>query len=274
MWGGAVAFKYRVEDARLGRFFSVDPLFTEYPYNSTYAFSENRLIDGIDLEGCEFHVKVFQDNANRPKIVVSDKSVPFGYVRFSHFDRGASDQTNIWESASSSTSQTKKIIPVVDNYNQESSGFISRRENVLLHDIPNLIAADIRSTEAKYKNRTQSFSGDRSQRISVTDWSRQGNEESFNVNFRYDIVDKIKQASVEVMTIQVILPDPEGTEALRLRESLVAKYGVTPEITKGDTPGFIVTGAINTQTETLKKSITITSVQSDSTGETVNSEDH
>jgi hypothetical protein len=32
--GNAVAFKYRVHDARLGRFLSVDPLAPEYPWNS------------------------------------------------------------------------------------------------------------------------------------------------------------------------------------------------------------------------------------------------
>lgn len=54
MWGGSVTYKYRVEDPRLGRFFAVDPLFAEYPWNSNYAFSENRLIDGIELEGLEY----------------------------------------------------------------------------------------------------------------------------------------------------------------------------------------------------------------------------
>jgi RHS repeat-associated protein len=54
LWSGAVSFKYRVEDARLGRFFSVDPKHKEYPWNSTYAFSENRLIDGVELEGLEY----------------------------------------------------------------------------------------------------------------------------------------------------------------------------------------------------------------------------
>ena len=34
---------------------SSDPLFKSYPWNSTYAISENRLIDGIDLEGGEFY---------------------------------------------------------------------------------------------------------------------------------------------------------------------------------------------------------------------------
>ena len=51
--GDYYSFEYRVHDARLGRFLSVDPLFASYPWNSTYAFAENRVIDGIDLEGLE-----------------------------------------------------------------------------------------------------------------------------------------------------------------------------------------------------------------------------
>jgi RHS repeat-associated protein len=47
-------FKYREYDPRIGRFWSVDPLTASYPWNSTYAFAENRVIDGIDLEGLEY----------------------------------------------------------------------------------------------------------------------------------------------------------------------------------------------------------------------------
>jgi RHS repeat-associated protein len=54
LWSGSVSFKYRVEDARLGRFFSVDPLSSKFPWNSPYAFAENRVIDGIELEGLEY----------------------------------------------------------------------------------------------------------------------------------------------------------------------------------------------------------------------------
>jgi len=53
MWEGSVSFKYRVEDARLGKFFSVDPLFISFPWNSPYAFASNRIIDKIELEGAE-----------------------------------------------------------------------------------------------------------------------------------------------------------------------------------------------------------------------------
>ncbi|WP_254519195.1 RHS repeat-associated core domain-containing protein [Aquimarina sp. Aq78] len=53
--GNSVNYKYRIHDPRLGRFFAVDPLASDYPWNSTYAFSENRVMDGVELEGLEFH---------------------------------------------------------------------------------------------------------------------------------------------------------------------------------------------------------------------------
>ncbi len=47
-------YKFREYDTRIARFWSVDPLAASYPWNSTYAFAENRVIDGKDLEGLEF----------------------------------------------------------------------------------------------------------------------------------------------------------------------------------------------------------------------------
>ena len=43
----------RIYDPRVGRFLSVDPLTQSYPWNSTYAFSENEPISNIDLDGQE-----------------------------------------------------------------------------------------------------------------------------------------------------------------------------------------------------------------------------
>ena len=43
-----------MHDPRVGRFFAVDPLSVEFPWNSTYAFSENSTMAGIELEGLEF----------------------------------------------------------------------------------------------------------------------------------------------------------------------------------------------------------------------------
>jgi RHS repeat-associated protein len=51
--GNSINYKYRMHDPRLGRFFAVDPLASSYPHNSPYAFSENRVIDAVELEGLE-----------------------------------------------------------------------------------------------------------------------------------------------------------------------------------------------------------------------------
>ncbi|HET8735125.1 MAG TPA: DUF6443 domain-containing protein [Pricia sp.] len=46
-------WKYRVSDPAIGRFWQVDPLAEKYPYNSTYAFQENKMGMGVELEGLE-----------------------------------------------------------------------------------------------------------------------------------------------------------------------------------------------------------------------------
>jgi RHS repeat-associated protein len=46
-------FEYRMHDPRIGRFFAVDPLASQYPYNSPYAFSENEVMNAVELEGLE-----------------------------------------------------------------------------------------------------------------------------------------------------------------------------------------------------------------------------
>ncbi len=45
---------FRMHDPRVGRFLSLDPISANYPHNSPYAFAENRVIDGIELEGAEY----------------------------------------------------------------------------------------------------------------------------------------------------------------------------------------------------------------------------
>jgi len=51
--GNSVNYKYRMHDPRIGRFLSIDPLEAKYPHNSPYAFSENKVIAFIEMEGLE-----------------------------------------------------------------------------------------------------------------------------------------------------------------------------------------------------------------------------
>jgi RHS repeat-associated protein len=47
------SYSFRIYSQVLGKFLSVDPLTSSYPHNSPYAFSENRVINSIELEGLE-----------------------------------------------------------------------------------------------------------------------------------------------------------------------------------------------------------------------------
>ncbi len=49
-------YKYRMHDPAIGRFWQIDPLAENFPHNGTYNFSENRVIDAIELEGLESYV--------------------------------------------------------------------------------------------------------------------------------------------------------------------------------------------------------------------------
>ncbi len=65
------SFKWRNYDFAIGRFMSVDPLAEKYVYNSTYAFAENRVVDGRELEGLEWvnsnGLKVYDPSLNNSK---------------------------------------------------------------------------------------------------------------------------------------------------------------------------------------------------------------
>lgn len=67
--GNSMNFKFRMHDPRVGRFFARDPLSYNYPWNSPYAFSENKVIHGTELEGLEF--LPLSDETRDPTIVES-----------------------------------------------------------------------------------------------------------------------------------------------------------------------------------------------------------
>ncbi|MBI1267845.1 MAG: hypothetical protein GC193_10495 [Cryomorphaceae bacterium] len=51
--GNSINYKYRMHDARVGRFFAVDPLALDYPFYCPYSFSGNKVIAYVELEGLE-----------------------------------------------------------------------------------------------------------------------------------------------------------------------------------------------------------------------------
>lgn len=61
-----IHFKWRNHDPTIGRFFNLDPLAENYFYNAPYVFSENRVLDGIELEGLEW--KSIKDEKNNTQV--------------------------------------------------------------------------------------------------------------------------------------------------------------------------------------------------------------
>jgi hypothetical protein len=51
--GNSYDYGFRVHDARLGRFLSVDSLAAEYPWYTPYQFAGNMVIQAIDIDGLE-----------------------------------------------------------------------------------------------------------------------------------------------------------------------------------------------------------------------------
>jgi hypothetical protein len=76
--GNSLNFEYRMDDSRIGRFFCIDPLSSKYPHNSSYAFSENCVINAIELEGLEKYEIVFRAFIPQSKL---DNPSPMGESR-------------------------------------------------------------------------------------------------------------------------------------------------------------------------------------------------
>ena len=57
--GNSLNYKYRMHDPRVGRFFAVDPLTSQYPHYTPYSFSGNKLIAFRELEGLEETSAIF-----------------------------------------------------------------------------------------------------------------------------------------------------------------------------------------------------------------------
>jgi RHS repeat-associated protein len=64
--GDQIDYGARAYDPRIGRFFSVDPLFRKFPELSPYQYASNRPIDGIDLDGREYvsHMEQYKYNGS------------------------------------------------------------------------------------------------------------------------------------------------------------------------------------------------------------------
>jgi RHS repeat-associated protein len=77
--GNQQDYGLRIYDPRLGRFLSVDPLFRDFAWNSTYAFAEDSPIENLDLDGGEKRTYLISLNKSTVVGVVDYTSLKKGY---------------------------------------------------------------------------------------------------------------------------------------------------------------------------------------------------
>lgn len=112
---GFYSFKWRNYMPDVGRFFNVDPLAEKFPYNSTYAFSENRVIDAVELEGLEAWLihGTWSDNSSFSK-PVNDLAKKIG---------GGTVYSNNWSGENNRSARTQAATDLYNN-------IISTRNNI------------------------------------------------------------------------------------------------------------------------------------------------
>ena len=179
--GNSLNYKYRMHDPRVGRFFAVDPLFRKYPWNSTYAFAENRPIAGIDLEGLEFYFtadgtflgKVGKSNKI---MIVSDRLMAYGVeelkndiLKANKGDALSNDflgfgSTLLWQSTDEAISNVLTTIYKKETSTAQRSGYKLFNDKISFGDINKIDVeykiVDGQDVKYKYTYASEEHGGD------------------------------------------------------------------------------------------------------------------
>ena len=136
--GNSLNYTFRMHDPRVGRFFAIDPLSSSFPWNSPYAFSENRVIDGIDLEGREFSSKITVDKNsvfhihNTLKIqILTDGKLIADANKYQYADAMANQykETFTQFDKDNNTNYTAELIYEFVNDDTQKNGFLVKFES-------------------------------------------------------------------------------------------------------------------------------------------------
>ncbi len=128
-----------MHDPRIGRFFAVDPLAPSYPHNSPYAFSENRVIDGVELEGLEFKMTGKYDGSievNTHFKVLNSAKLSKKVLK-SHLEAIAKEFASIDAQVQGRDLNFRFSYQIVNEVNEVSDYFIDFRTENQMPDIDN-----------------------------------------------------------------------------------------------------------------------------------------
>ncbi|MBC7384076.1 MAG: hypothetical protein H7296_14015 [Bacteroidia bacterium] len=62
--GNTIDFGDRIYDSRVGRFLSIDPLYSKFPFISPFSYAGNRPISAIDVKGDSVYILFYTENSS------------------------------------------------------------------------------------------------------------------------------------------------------------------------------------------------------------------
>lgn len=260
--GNNNAFEFRMLDPRLGRFASVDPIRSSYPWNSPYALSENMVIHGADIEGLEFRIHIFPAATQKPTIVQKDAdNVPIGHIYVSTYSAEADNVDDRWGFGAYCETIRVPITPavaVIGGIDVIKQDYFNKTADEVIKNFD----ADVKEKKSKVGQTIFETTDFQNVRVKVAG-------ENFSVSGK--VTEKMYYSSCDlyIISCEITDPNPESKEVRTIVDHFRNEYGYTPNVTKGESFTVSVYASLNFQTTILSKRRDFESVKSESTGETV-----
>lgn len=240
MDGNNYDYGFRIYNPRLGRFLSIDPFTSSYPYYTPYQFAGNMPIAAIDLDGLEQHVVIYykDENGNTTNIQVRTISDNAGNLLNQHVHK-VSDTKDI----------AKGNVLVFESY-QEKNGY----ENMKVVKSRNIPESKLTAKEleiySKYKKKEKEQGATQSVAYG-------GNPEG---NPHQYISQDFENADTKTFSSNVSLLDTKTPILVAVGGIWLAGNGGVPEADNGVLTPDMING-LNQAVEQLNSSINVTSVQ-------------
>lgn len=214
---------------------------TSYPWNSVYAFSENRVIDAIELEGLEsFRVKeeqIVNGNGATQISVEYDESLRFGIIvttESNHRAMMAQGQSGGNTATNRVAVKRPALATISGNFGIVDFTTTNQSPVEVVNSISNRI-----NTSPLVVNAMNSIGTTTTGQTNSTTEEQIVKGESFSINSSFTFDETITSANVEIFSINVQVADPNSETARAFSQQIQNQFGVTPNISQGGLEGEI-----------------------------------
>ncbi|MBP1167983.1 RHS repeat-associated protein [Chryseobacterium sp. PvR013] len=209
---GWSSYHWRNYDASMARFFNVDPLSEKYAYQSHYNFSENRVVDGKELEGLEWvgiatrFMPMMENTGIRPVIEpLSKPEVIEGTSKASRFSKEQLEHFNLGRKVE------KEVLDKMGlEKNTETFEFKDPKTGKLERTIPDAMTKDGGTVEVKHVQK-QSLTKQLRGQIEIS--KQNGAEALLKLNEKATTTKSLERSGIRIERYQPSIPKTDNIKA-------------------------------------------------------------